>query len=103
MLLFVNPQIEFRVPTGFGAKTEVKTPKHPSIKDFIFYDSHFLPIWPKPKYNHCSNPGNYYVNKFSVLEIEEDCQKKSYHLTHREKDVLAYLIKGLSNEEIARE
>jgi hypothetical protein len=36
------------VPTGFEAKTETKTSKHPSIKDFIFYVSHFLPIWPKP-------------------------------------------------------
>jgi hypothetical protein len=37
------------VPTGFEAKTKVKTSKHPSLKDFIFYASHFLPIWPKPK------------------------------------------------------
>jgi hypothetical protein len=47
------------VPTGFEAKTKVKTSKHPSLKDFIFYASHFLPIWPKPKFNIfvvCSPP-----------------------------------------------
>jgi hypothetical protein len=53
---YVNTQKIFRVPTGFGAKTETKTSKHPSIKDFIFCASHFLPIWPKPKPDYRSEP-----------------------------------------------
>ena len=45
---------------------------------------------------------NHYVDKFFTIEVGEQYQRKNYHLTHREKDVLVYLIQGLSNEEIAQ-
>ena len=46
---------------------------------------------------------NHYISKFGTLETEIDQHNNYYHLTHREKDVLGYLIQGLSNEEIAQE
>ena len=44
---------------------------------------------------------NNYVNEHKDFQILDSEQKKDYHLTHREKDVLEYLVQGLSNEEIA--
>ncbi len=44
---------------------------------------------------------NHYVSEHQDLRIIERDRSKDYHLTHREKDVLEYLIQGLSNEEIA--
>lgn len=38
--------------------------------------------------------------KHQALEVY---RQNNYNLTHREKDVLTYLVKGLSNEEIAEE
>ena len=46
---------------------------------------------------------NNYLNTFGNLTSEDNPQHSNYHLTHREKDVLSYLIQGLSNEEIAQE
>ena len=46
---------------------------------------------------------NNYMSDFYALKSVENHHKNDYHLTHREKDVLAYLIQGLSNDEIARE
>lgn len=43
---------------------------------------------------------NHYVSEHQ-LKIWDNEPKKNYHLTHREKDVLEYLVQGLSNEEIA--
>lgn len=47
------------------------------------------------------NSFNNYVNEHKNFQILDSEQKKDYHLTHREKDVLEYLVQGLSNEEIA--
>ena len=44
---------------------------------------------------------NHYVSELNNLESLKNCPQNDYHLTHREKDVLEYLIQGLSNEEIA--
>lgn len=44
---------------------------------------------------------NHYVSERKGLETIESDRAIDYHLTHREKDVLEYLIQGLSNEEIA--
>ncbi|MDJ0533365.1 MAG: response regulator transcription factor [Xenococcaceae cyanobacterium MO_207.B15] len=46
---------------------------------------------------------NNYLSDFGQLETLENHQKNDYHLTHREKEVLGYLVQGLSNEEIAQE
>ena len=46
---------------------------------------------------------NNYVSNFSEVEALKNCKKNDYHLTHREKDVLGYLVQGFSNEEIAQE
>ena len=44
-----------------------------------------------------------FTNYLSTLRINlEGAPKNNYHLTHREKDVLSYLVQGLSNEEIAQ-
>jgi DNA-binding NarL/FixJ family response regulator len=45
---------------------------------------------------------NNYVSNFSKIENLEIYPKNNYHLTHREKEVLKYLIQGLSNDEIAQ-
>ena len=46
---------------------------------------------------------NNYVSDFCLVAIGENRQKNDYSLTHREKQVLKYLIQGLSNEEIAQQ
>ena len=45
---------------------------------------------------------NHYWSNFNELESLENRQRNDYQLTHREKDVLEYLVQGLSNEEIAQ-
>lgn len=44
---------------------------------------------------------NNYVSELNNLEAFEKKPQNDYQLTHREKDVLEYLVQGLSNEEIA--
>ena len=46
---------------------------------------------------------NHYVKQINNIEVFEKKSRfpKDYQLTHREKDVLEYLVQGLSNEEIA--
>ena len=44
---------------------------------------------------------NHYVSELNNLKVFGKQSQKDYHLTHREKDVLEYLVQGLSNEEIA--
>ena len=45
---------------------------------------------------------NHYVTELNNLEVFDKKPQNDYQLTQREKEVLEYLVQGLSNEEIAK-